>query len=99
VAFRHLHVDVDRYPDRTLPPAGICSLAEWTVARLAKPNARNVPKHLLLLGPVSLAVRTPRRPRGMRGLLRMAVLLALSQNSAAFLRREGHLQERYWIAS
>ena len=54
---RHLHVDLNSYPNRTLQPEDICSLAEWTVARLAELNAHDVPKHLLLLGPVSLAVR------------------------------------------
>lgn len=53
----HLHVDLARYPDRVLSAEDICSLAEWTVARLAELNMRAVPKHLLLLGPASLAVR------------------------------------------
>lgn len=53
----HLHVDTAAYPGRALPAEAICSLAEWTVARLAELNGRGLPRHLLLLGPVSLAVR------------------------------------------
>jgi hypothetical protein len=53
----HLHVPVDDYPDRALRAETICSLAQWTVDRLAELNATGVRKHLVLLGPVSLAVR------------------------------------------
>ena len=53
----HLHIPVDGFADRALPPEAICSLAQWTVDRLAELNTRPVPKHLVLLGPVSLAVR------------------------------------------
>lgn len=53
----HLHVPVDDYPNRALPAETICSLAQWTVDRLGELNAAGVRKHLVLLGPASLAVR------------------------------------------
>jgi len=53
----HLHVDVDNYPNRVMPAEDICALSQWTIDRLAELNARDAHKHLLLLGPVSLAVR------------------------------------------
>jgi hypothetical protein len=53
----HLHVDLGRYPGGVLPAPDICSLAEWVIGHLADLNARGLSKHLLLLGPVSLAVR------------------------------------------
>jgi hypothetical protein len=54
---RSMHVPVDELPGRLLSPEEICSLAQWTVDQLAQLNDRGVEKHLLLLGPVSLAVR------------------------------------------
>lgn len=53
----HLHVPVDGYIGRALAAEDIASLAQWTIDRLAELNARGMEKHLLLLGPVSLAVR------------------------------------------
>ncbi|MGH2716189.1 MAG: SAVED domain-containing protein, partial [Thermoleophilaceae bacterium] len=53
----HLHVATDGYPDHALPAEDIASLAQWVVERLAELNADGVDKHLLLLGPASLAVR------------------------------------------
>jgi hypothetical protein len=52
-----LHVALDELPDRTLSPEDISSIAMWTVDQLAELNDRGVEKHLLLLGPASLAVR------------------------------------------
>lgn len=54
---RCLHVALDDLPDRMLSPEDIRSLAMWTVDQLAELNDRGVEKHLLLLGPASLAVR------------------------------------------
>jgi hypothetical protein len=50
-AATHLHVD------GLLDAQGICSVAQWTIDRLATLNAEGVAKHLLLLAPTSLAVR------------------------------------------
>lgn len=50
-AATHLHID------GMLDAQGICSAAQWTVDRLAALNAEGRTKHLLLLGPSSLAVR------------------------------------------
>jgi hypothetical protein len=47
----HLHLD------GSLDAAGICGIANWTIEQLASLNSRAISKHLLLLGPVSLAVR------------------------------------------
>jgi hypothetical protein len=47
----HLHLD------GSLDAAGICDIANWTIEQLASLNSRAISKHLLLLGPVSLAVR------------------------------------------
>jgi hypothetical protein len=53
----HLHVPTDGRQDRALAAEDIAGLAEWTVSELARLNATGVEKHLLLLGPGSLAVR------------------------------------------
>lgn len=53
----HLHVDLDQHPPHGLSPERIASLAQWTVDRLAELNSQGKDKHLLLLGPVSLAIR------------------------------------------
>jgi SMODS-associated and fused to various effectors sensor domain len=53
----HLHVDLAEYPGAALACEEIASLAQWTVERLTELNANGIEKHLLLLGPVSLAVR------------------------------------------
>jgi len=50
-AATHLHID------GLLDAQGICSASQWTIDRLATLNAGGVAKHLLLLGPTSLAVR------------------------------------------
>jgi hypothetical protein len=47
----HLHID------GPLDAAGICCLASWAIEQLASLNNRSISKHLLLLSPVSLAVR------------------------------------------
>jgi len=47
----HLHVD------GPLKPAGICDAAGWAIEQLTALNSHGIAKHLLLLGPVSLAVR------------------------------------------
>jgi hypothetical protein len=47
----HLHVD------GPLKPAEICGVAGWAIEQLATLNSHGSAKHLLLLGPVSLAVR------------------------------------------
>lgn len=47
----HLHLD------GPLDPAGICGAASWAIEQLSALNNRGIAKHLLLLGPVSLAVR------------------------------------------
>lgn len=51
----HLHISLDGR--RALTGEQIAGLATWTVQRLAGINAQVVEKHLLLLGPSSLAVR------------------------------------------
>lgn len=43
--------------DGPLDPAGICGAASWAIEQLSALNNRGIAKHLLLLGPVSLAVR------------------------------------------
>jgi SMODS-associated and fused to various effectors sensor domain len=53
----HLHVNTRGYPELALPAEDIASLAQWVVERLSELNAEGVDKHLLLLGPASLAVR------------------------------------------
>ena len=53
----HLHVSVDDRPDHALTVQDICDPGQWTVDQLAALNARGIDKHLLILGPVSLAVR------------------------------------------
>jgi hypothetical protein len=50
-------MSLDDYPGRAFDGQDICDVAQWTVDRLAEFNARGVAKHLLMLGPVSLAVR------------------------------------------
>lgn len=52
-----LHLPLDEKPGQALSERDICELAQWTVNRLAEANSRGKAKHLLLLGPVSLAVR------------------------------------------
>jgi hypothetical protein len=47
----HLHVG------GPLDPAGICGAADWAIEQLSALKNRGIAKHLLLLGPVSLAVR------------------------------------------
>jgi hypothetical protein len=54
---RRVHVYLDDRPGHSLTPEDIASLAQWAVAQLAELNDRGVDKHLLLLGPASLAVR------------------------------------------
>lgn len=53
----HLHVPTAEPANPTLTPAEIAGVANWTVAQLAEFNTDGGEKHLLLLGPVSLAVR------------------------------------------
>lgn len=53
----HLHISLDGRPGRALSADDICGLAQWAIEQLADLNARDLAKHLLLLGPVSLAVR------------------------------------------
>jgi hypothetical protein len=47
----HLHLD------GPLDSAGICCAANWAIEQLSALNTKAIAKHLLLLGPVSLAVR------------------------------------------
>jgi hypothetical protein len=47
----HLHLD------GPLQAEGICRAAQWVVHQLASLCGAGIPKHLLLLGPASLAVR------------------------------------------
>ncbi len=54
---RCLHVALDHLPNRLLSGEDVARLAIWTVNQLAELNDRGVEKHLLLLGPASLAVR------------------------------------------
>ena len=54
---RCLHVSLDDLPNGMLSTDDIRSLATWAVEQLAALNDRGVEKHLLLLGPASLAVR------------------------------------------
>jgi hypothetical protein len=54
---RCLHVSLGDLPNRMLSTDDIRSLATWAVEQLAALNDRGVEKHLLLLGPASLAVR------------------------------------------
>lgn len=54
---RCLHIPLDDQRNRMLAPEGINGVAQWTVEQLAELNDRGTEKHLLLLGPASLAVR------------------------------------------
>jgi hypothetical protein len=53
----YLHVPVDGRPGQALAADDICELAQWTINRLAEANSRGLERHLIILGPVSLAIR------------------------------------------